>query len=431
MTAAQPDAHTQEDDEATSVVPNDELSFLRRDGELRQLGACWVVLGLGAAYSTLSLISTLIQGQSGAAQIEGYRLSVLLGNFIQLAAGLLSMVAGMIILLLGAQVVKRRRNSRDNNDPERKPVNGFHVFAWWTIAWINLGPITLIVSCLRLAQGAQAPVEYNPFLPMNSLGLTVTKTDVRVAAAMGMLALISVCATLIGGLTVVGLHVAAHLGGQPHSRHCMYHVLRLHYYSVVVVLGGFSQLLFGLYLWGRFGPGPYKPEPVHVAVYTISFAPVAAIVGALQVWMGVYGWRRARLYNKKAFALLDGRKSNQHEENCIDPYDYSYLKCIGIVWLLTMALQCLIQPAYADGWTAEGATVASVYLGFFVMPALLDQWIRTTPVSPRPVYYGLKRDEEYKEDILCKCFGMAPDGFVERHSSTVEVVGTFSSTKSN
>jgi hypothetical protein len=73
-------------------------------------------------------------------------------------------------------------------------------------------------------------------------------------------------------------------------------------------------------------------------------------------------------------------------------------------------LQFIFQPAYSDGdvYNAEASTVACVYLGFFLMPAFLDYLVRTTPVQPRPEYYGLAKDAYYKEDLPTIWLGMAP-----------------------
>jgi len=216
---------------------------------------------------------------------------------------------------------------------------------------------------------------------------------------MGILVLIAVCATLIGGLTVLGLHLCAHYGRVPHSRHRAYYVLRLHYYSIHVWLGGLAQCLLGIYLWTRFGFGPFE-TPVHVAAFTIHFPAIAAGVGGLHMALGVYGWGRAR-----EWSWLSIKKSED-----LDPHDYRFCRFLGMVWILTTILQFVLQPAYAqdDFLISESATVACVYLGFFIMPAALEEWIRTTPLKPRPEYYGLPRHASYQEDMLCRWFGLAP-----------------------
>jgi hypothetical protein len=185
-------------------------------------------------------------------------------------------------------------------------------------------------------------------------------------------------------------------GQQPHSRHKAYHTIRYGYYNALGMLGGLSQLLLlllGVYLWCRFGFGPYE-DPVHVATYTIHFPIIAVLVGTCQTGMGIYGLGRATGYFRMG-----------------GPSDHSFLYVICGVWIWSTFLQFVFQPAYSDGdvYNAEASTVvACVYLGFFLMPAFLDYLVRTTPVQPRPEYYGLAKDAYYKEDLPTIWLGMAP-----------------------
>ena len=111
---------------------------------------------------------------------------------------------------------------------------------------------------------------------------------------MGILSLMSACATLSGGLTVTGLHLCALQASKPHARYKRYHNIRYGYYNLLVLTGGLSYYtVLGVYLlWSAFGCSPYK-EAVHVAVYTVYFPMVSVVVGAMQMGMGVYGFLRA------------------------------------------------------------------------------------------------------------------------------------------
>jgi len=361
---------------ACSASPPDELDeyrkllgWERQNSELRQLGGLMLILGAGAAFSTFSLVSTLIEGMSGSMQVKGYNLPLLVGNFLQMVCGVTSMASGMLCLLA----------------PPRTAL--FHKWAKWTVVIINLGPISFIITLIRLIQGADDPPELNQFIPIS---LNPNQADIRWCVAMGVLALISVCATLIGGLTVLGLHVCAILAYQPHGRHKAYHVTRLAYYSLLVLLGGISQTLLGMHLWQRFGFGPYE-EPVHVAVYTIHFPCVSVVVGITQMFFGASGFFRAT-----GRIRSDGSSGK------------SFLVVACLTWIISTFLQFVFQPAYDDELTynAEGPTVACVYLGFFIMPVYLEYLVRVTPAKPRPEYYGLAPDAYYKEDLLLNLLGM-------------------------
>jgi hypothetical protein len=350
------------------------LGTLRMQMELRQLGGFMLVLGIGSAFSTMALICQLIEGMAGRMQmqIEGFLLPLLVGNILQLSCGLAGMMCGFTALLYGGPYPSAR----------------FHKWCKRTVAIVNLGgPIAFVITVIRIIQGASDPPELNEFIPII---LNPTQMDIRFCAGMGVLVLVSVCASLIGGLTVLGLHMCAIMADQPHSRHRAYHQIRLTYYNLLVLIGGLSQWMLGIYLWARFGHGPYE-EPVHVAAYTVHFPIVSVIVGTFQTFMGLYGilfW-----------------KLKQHSKD-----DDSFLYVVAVTWLVTTVLQFVLQPAYSGDavYDAEGATVASVYLGFFAMPALLDYLARTAPIQPDPEFYGLPEDAYYKEDLPAIWLGMEP-----------------------
>lgn len=338
-----------------------------------------VVLGIGAALSTMALIATLVEGMSGSAQVDGFSLPILVGNFLQLVCGMTAVGTGVWAM------VHVPLSSLMNSHGGR-----FHRWMKVAIAVINLGPITFFITIVRLIQGADDPADVQIFIPMS---LNPTQADIRMCVAMGVLVLISVCCAIIGGLTLLALNLCADLAGQPHSRHRAYQVIRAAFYNVLVVLGALAQLLLGAYLWSRFGFGPYE-EPVHVATFTIFFPIVSVVVGTLQLWMGCFGFCRSVGWCKVG-----------------DESDASFLLVVGFVWISSIFLQNLFQPAYAPdpyAYDAEGSTVACVYFGFFLMPVYFDYLIRTTPIQPRPVYYGLPADAYYKEDLLVKWLGMAP-----------------------
>jgi len=76
-------------------------------------------------------------------------------------------------------------------------------------------------------------------------------------------------------------------------------------------------------------------------------------------------------------------------------YKFTYVTCA--TWIVTTILQCLVEPAYiymvaGETFQAEGATIASVYVGFFLMPVYLDHLVRTTPLRVNPQDYGLSPD---------------------------------------
>jgi hypothetical protein len=190
------------------------------------------------------------------------------------------------------------------------------------------------------------------------------------------------------------LGLCAYVGQQPHGKDRRYYRVRYGYYNLLVIIGGGSQLALGIFLWIKYGCGPYA-DAVHIAVYTVFFPELTTLVGLIQTAVGVYGWSRA-----VGWLPFCTTTSLQH--------DASYLYATLGSWIVTTILQCLVQPSYAPSlqFDAEGATYTAVYLGFFVMPAWLDSVCRQTPSEVRPEYYGLPPGTPARQDPVVQWLGL-------------------------
>lgn len=365
------------DVESSAISESDPARIIgkeRMKSDMRQLGGLLLVLGLGAAHSALALTAVLVEGMGGRSQFVGFRLPALCATIIQTALGMAAMGVGFATMIW-------------------TPVSArAHLVVKILVGIVNLGPISFFIAAVRMGQGAKEPPEESEFIPSS---LSPSSDDLSFVVTMGIMALVSVCGTLIGGLTVVGLNLCAYLGKQPVDKHRGYYILRYAYYCILVVLGGISQLLLGIYLGMRFGWGPYD-NAVHVAVYTVFFPCVTVVVGVVQTLYGIYGWCRAL-----GWVTIQGKG------------DSSFMVATLVTWIITMVLQILLQPSYATGseFDAEGATYAAVYVGFFVMPAWLDYMVRHTPNRVDPAYFGLPVDTRCREDLLCRLFGLTADRF--------------------
>ena len=348
------------------------LGIERTRSDMRQLGGLLCILGIGAAHSALALTAVLVDGMGGEMQIDGLKLPALIATLIQVGLGMAAMAVGFFTLVV---------------TPISKTA---HKVAKILLLVVNLGPIPFVITVVRIAQGASEPPEDNAFIPPE---LNPTQTHIRFVVAMGLLGLVSVCASLIGGLTVVGLNLSAYLGGQAVDKHQGYYVLRFAYYSILQFIGGFSQLALGVFLAAKYGWGPYD-YPVHVTVYTVFFPFLTIIVGAVQVLWGIYGWCRA-----VGWVKIRSKDDNR------------FMIATLVCWVVTMVLQIIVQPAYGSGmaYLTESQTYAAVYLGNFVMPAWLDYMVRVTPSRIDPSYFSLPEDTKCKEDLLCRIFKMTED----------------------
>eukprot|EP00566_Odontella_aurita_P012051 CAMPEP_0113568128 /NCGR_PEP_ID=MMETSP0015_2-20120614/23671_1 /TAXON_ID=2838 /ORGANISM="Odontella" /LENGTH=489 /DNA_ID=CAMNT_0000470623 /DNA_START=293 /DNA_END=1759 /DNA_ORIENTATION=- /assembly_acc=CAM_ASM_000160 len=352
------------------------LEGLRVQSDLRQIGSLLVALGIGAYVSSFMLQAELIEGGMPTESVEGVKLAQLTATTLQTVMGLFATAVGFVAMTV-------------------TPINSrkFHLVAKWLVAVINgAGPVGLIITIVRVAQGACVPPEQNQFIPHS---FEPTETDVRFVAAMGILGISSVCSTLIGGLTVMSLNLCAYLGCQPVDKNRGYYIVRFGYYNVIVFLGGVSQLALGIYLLLRYGGGFYD-DAIRITVYAVHSPEMAVVAGAVQTIVPVYGWSRAAGWLPRG-----------------DVDDHSFLYASAFLWVTTTVFQIVIQPAYAMGrgaLTAVGATYSAVYLGTFIMPPYLDYLVRNTPVRIPPEYFGLSSAQvEERVDPLCRCFGLTSE----------------------
>ena len=438
------------------------MGYEKLVGEMKVLGFIMTLLGIGTTYSTMSLIGYLLEGMSGSHQITGFRLPLLVANFIQVISGIVCIITGMICVLSNTV-----RNSRILDGPN----SIFHKWCKYLVVIVNFGPISLIISIIQLCLGtveidttsfevmeydsttdtmikhnttttmmkimdyhhgdsdeAASSAEEYEFIPSS---LNPTSTDIIVVVCMGILNLVSVCATLIGGLTVCGLQLCAYQAYQPHSRTKHYHVIRLGYYCILVLIGALSQIVLGIYCWIQYGFGPYYDDngnlaAIHIATYITQLPLIPILVGICQFYFGLYGFNIAyqwkddtcdgsdydTLFHQQKQpdgSLKTSRTANDNndtaDENNNNTTTFQYIAVW--TWLITFFLQFLFPPAYGQDhdFISNGATFASVYMGFFIMPVYLEYLVRTTPTSATPQMYGLPNDAPSgRPDLLVKWF---------------------------
>lgn len=315
------------------------LGMERRKSALRTLGSLLLILGSGAAHSALALTAVVIEGMGGRDQVEGFNLPILVGSILQCSCGMASMVIGLCTTLCPSLSKKS------------------HLFAKLLLLLGNLAPITIIFSIIRVMMGARQDPSAGSFIPA---AMDPTRNDVYFIAFCGIIALIAVCVTLLGGINLLSSNLCAFIGDQCMTRNRLFYMLRYAYFCFLVTLGGWSQLLLGVYCWTRFGSGPYA-DAVHVTVYTIFLPQLTCIVGLVQTVVGFFGLLRV-----VGWSRIGGAEDHR--------FEFASL----VSWLLTMLFQIVVQPSYARGnaYDAEGATFASVYLGFFIIRVWLDYCVR-------------------------------------------------------
>ena len=341
--------------------PTNMLGLERRKSEMRTMGGLLLILGSGAAHSALALTALVVYGNGGRDQVKGFNLPVLVGSMLQCTSGMGAMVVGLNTLLTAS----------------RSKTSHWLMFSLLLIA--NMLPITIVFSMVRVIMGIQQDPSDGVFIPSY---MEPTRSDTVVVGFFGIVALIAVCVTLLGGITLLASTLCAFICDQCLSRNQFSYRIRYVYFSFLVAVGGLSQFLLGCFCWKRFGSGPFD-EAIHVTVYTIFLPQLTCGVGIVQTVVGIFGFLRACCLVRVGGA---------------DDHWFEYTSLLS--WVVTMLFQIIVQPSYArgDAYDAEGATFASVYLGFFVVPLFLDYRVRVTPFKITHKYYALPLDTEQKPD---------------------------------
>lgn len=259
-----------DEDSVPTRVSTNVLGLERRKSEMRTMGGLLLILGAGAAHSALALTAFVIYGMGGREQVKGFNLPVLVGPMLQCTSGMDSMVVGLNTLL-AASLSKTSRSL---------------VFSLLILA--NLAPITIVFSIVRIVMGIQQDPSDGVFIPTY---MEPTHSDTVVVGFSGVVALISVCITLLGGITLLASTLCAFIGDQCMSRNQFSYRIRYVYFNFLVAVGGLSQFLLGCFCWERFRGGPFD-EAIHVTVYTIFLPQVTCGVGIIQTLVGIFGLLR-------------------------------------------------------------------------------------------------------------------------------------------
>jgi hypothetical protein len=367
-----------------------ELGIERSRSDMMQIGGLLCILGIGAVHSALAMTSIIIDGGIGLSQINGFKLPVLVSTLIQVMFGMYATLVGFSTLVA-------------------TPISDIaHTMARILAVVVNLGPIAFILVLIRLVEGAMEGPAYYQFIPDV---LSPTQLQVYFVVAMGIVGMVSVRLSLTGGLTCLALGLNAHLGGQGVDMYRRRFVIRLAYFSLLQVIGGFSQFALGVFLAASYGWGPYS-QAVHVLIYTVFFPSLAIFVGASQILWGMYGFARA-----VGWVKIRSRDDNR------------FMLATLVTWLVTMILQVIVQPAYGGGmaFLAEIPAYAAVYIPSFVMPAWLEYMLRVSPDRIDPSYYSLPENRRCKQDLLCWIFGITEAQLPIDETSTGSLARTDSS----
>jgi hypothetical protein len=159
---------------------------------------------------------------------------------------------------------------------------------------------------------------------------------------------------------------------KPQERSGAYFRGRLVFYSIILGAAGFAQFLLGTYCAARFEAGTLQEGPVSAAFLIVSYPGIAILVGGIQFLNGMWGIARS-------FGLHSGSNDN------------TFSISLALGWVLVLSLQVIAQIGYLPEGTAApvAPTVVAFSLGLNVLPAFLDQKMRSLPEQFPADYYKL------------------------------------------
>ncbi|CAB9506973.1 expressed unknown protein [Seminavis robusta] len=247
----------------------------------------------------------------------------------------------------------------------------------FSVLIIQTAFIPYITDMTAVGKGATASLEEQQFIPSD---YEPTETDVKFVGAMGILGIATYGFAFVGAISFMAFCLHAYNTGTPEQRSGAYFEGRMGLYSFILALGGLAQLMLGAYCRVKFDNAVYREGIVHVAMFFVSYPTISMCVGLIQVFTGIWGVFRSVGYHS-------------------GPNDYYYQIILTAQWVAVLTLQVVAQIAYApEGELALAApTVAAMSLGINLMPAFLDQKMRTLPAQFDANYSALPTHRDVKE----------------------------------
>jgi hypothetical protein len=324
------------------------IGAMRKQSDMRQIGALLMVTGILAIIQPLASIASLI-GPDGTSASSGIPLSALF-------AGLFLVSIGFVSIFIGYNQIV--------HDWGNKNLTGA-LMIWTQTAFIPY--ITGMVEVGRAARTGQAfiPSDYNP-----------TESQVHFVGAMGILGIVAYGFTFIGSISFMQFSLYAYQAGKPESRDSKYYNGRMGFYTGMLFLAGLSQLMLGSFLACNFGGGgALEHGAIGLKMYVVNFPAISILVGSVQIINAVWGFARS-------YGMLIGGSSSS---------DFSLFQVSMFVgWFLQVTLQIITQVSYSPGpaFAPAAPTIFCLSFGLNLMPAFLDFKMRNTPETILPEFYG-------------------------------------------
>ncbi|CAB9496059.1 expressed unknown protein [Seminavis robusta] len=239
--------------------------------------------------------------------------------------------------------------------------------------------IPYITDMTSVGKASRLPAEENVFIPFE---YEPSDADVQFVGAIGIVAILTYGFAFVGSIAFMVWSLYGYTNGNHEQRSGSYFKGRLGFYSGVLSLAGIAQLLLGTYCSVKFSARTLSEGPVHVAFLFVTYPVISILVGTVQFLNGLWGFARSYGYHLGA-------------------NDVSFCMSLAMQWVLVLSLQIVAQIGYLPGGEAAAAapTVAAFSLGLNLMPAYLDQKMRSLPAEFPEHYYAAATADDTEKGV--------------------------------
>ena len=340
------------------------LGQVRSGKEVQQLGCLLMVVGFAEIVQPLTWIAGLINGGQDddgnpITVTSGLPFSTLFGYLCCVLIGILSVLVGYAAAL--------------HNSGNKNITMAVSIF-------VQSAYILTVSTCMNVTRVASNGNNFD--VPLGSLSGQegLPEPNAKLLAAMGVLAIISYWFGMLGSISLLLGSLQKFQEGKPEERPADYYRGRLLFYSFVLFLGGFAQLVVGAHLEHIYslGGGPLPNGAfVKCAMLLIRYPSLAITVGLVQIFNAFWGALRY-------FGVLKAQDGGL------------FVSSIWFGWIVQLILQIMVQPSILPGAVAARAppTLTAFAFGMNFMPAFLDSKANGMPAETDRAYYGLDENEE-------------------------------------
>lgn len=338
-----------------------KIGRTRSKAERHQLGGLLLLAGFCALLQPMVGVATAAGPDQTPLPYERMEFVLFVGGLCVMLEGLLAMMVGYLELV---QDVGMRRLTQ-------------FAIVWAQTAWIPY--ITNMIAVVRQAKTGTFVI------PTDGVRIPTNRTDELFMGALGVLGIVSYGFALIGSIAFYLFAILAHQSDKGHTRDAVYFRQRATIYSINFFIGGFAQVMLGIYLWLRFIDTGFivkQDATVLVGPFLVTYPWMAIVVGGLQTLGSLLAFFRSR-----------GHLIRDENDNRLQ-------LLLTLAWLAQVVLQIMAQAIAVptNAFVPTIPTMVTFTLSSSIILGYLDFRHRTESKEIEPIYYGVKPPKEEKKD---------------------------------